>query len=418
MKLFLNIILIFIACFTGVSQNRSTEVNKNVKLKKWSSQDCDNTYDPNRLVTRITNIVTTDTSTSITINFSENCCVEFKPGIEFHNNKLVLLPYKEYSGNYCGCDCCFSIQYEISGLIGKNYEIYFRDKKVILSQDHYSVTATSSELYNGQQINRKNKYGFKEGIWMSFHKNGQKKNISQYPEVSLYHEPLTIWSKDYYPSGKLSAYDRKDTTESWFEDGEIKSQFIEYKSGDTAYKKGFRKFENRFIQKEYIERSYPTVIKSEFDPEYETSGSIYETIYKKEYFSNGKPQYIFGKDTSYSWFETGILKLKRYHGDEIEFDENGKIKEQSYSWMERGPKSMGDLSNNLYVSFYPNGNIKQIRLSRDEPYNDGIAPGVGYDWIWDKNMKLIESPKNWKEVLPWKRFKEINLSKKSSTIIK
>src|SRR5665647_901851 len=102
MKTILLTISILAFCLTCDSQTSSNKV----RLIKWSSESCDNTFDPYRLKTRISSIEYTDTSTIFTAHFSDNCCVTFKPAIDFYKNKLVLLPYREYKGDYCTCNCC------------------------------------------------------------------------------------------------------------------------------------------------------------------------------------------------------------------------------------------------------------------------------------------------------------------------
>lgn len=408
MKSILTVISIIFICLTSDGQTKSEAI----KLVRWSSQSCDNTFDPYRLKNRISNIEYTDSTTIYTVHFSENCCVTFEPAINFYKNKLVLFPYREYKGDYCSCNCCFSIRYEISGLIGKKYQVYFNKAAVSLTDNYYDTVKASYELFNGEKINRSNKYGFKEGMWIKLYKDGSKEVVSEYPTQSLFYSPSPIWSKGYYKSGKLSFYDRKDTTETWFEDGELKSQFIEYKIGDTTFKTGLRKFENRLIQKEYFEKTYPTVLKSEFDTAYRQEVTLTEPVYKREYFQNGKPKYLLGVDTSFSWFETGQIESKSYKNGKIQFDSNGVLTEQSFSWLEKGPEDWRNLDNTLYVQFYPNGNIKEIELVRNEPTQDGLAPGVRYTWAWNKEMNIIESPENWTEALPWTRFSELQVKPK------
>lgn len=342
------------------------------------------------------------------MNFSDNCCATLKPTIRFRNNRLVFLPYEKYTGDYCGCNCCFTISYEISGLTGKKYQTYFQGSEVTLSDNYYDTVKPSFKTYNGATINRINKYGFKEGLWMWFYEDGKKELVSQYPDQSLFNDPFfPVWSKRYYPSGQLTFYERKDTSESWFEDGETESQLIKYKVGDTAFEKGFRKFDNRLLSEEHFEKFYPTVFKSEFDPEYKGEGAMTETVYRRNYYPNGKPKFLFTIDTSYSWFQTGRIESKRFKSGEIQFDSGGKVTERMFLWIEKGPKHWRNLDNALYVRFYANGNIKNIELARDEPTHDGIAPSVRYDWSWDERMNLIEFPKGWKEPFPWERFPEI-----------
>jgi hypothetical protein len=401
----LSILVFSFACYSQTSSNK-------IRLIKWSTASCDNTFDPYLLKPRVSSIEYTDTTTIFTVHFSDNCCVAFKPAMNFYKNKLVLLPYREYKGDYCSCNCSFSIRYEIAGLVGKKYQLYFKESEVILTDNYYDTVKPSFQVYKGRNINRMNKYGFKEGTWIKFYENGNEEIVSEYPDQSLFYDLSPLWSKGYYSSGTPSFFERNDTSESWFEDGEIKSQFIKYEAGDTTFEKGFRKFDSRMLQKEYFEKFYPTIFKSEFDPDYKQEAAITETVYKKEYFKNGKPKFIFGSDTSFSWFETGQLESKKYKNGTMVFDENGVLTQRSFSWLEKGPKHWRNLDNTLNVQFYPNGNIKEIELVRDEPTEKGIAPGVRYSWIWDEEMNLDETPEKWKEPFPWAKFTDLQVTPK------
>jgi hypothetical protein len=119
---------------------------KEIKLVGWKALDCDHTYDAHRLVNRITAWETQKDKNVITINFSDNCCAQFKPVVKLVENKLFLRPYESYFGSECECNCCFSIQFEIAGLVEKKYEVYFKDKRVEQSENHYKVWLSRRHL--------------------------------------------------------------------------------------------------------------------------------------------------------------------------------------------------------------------------------------------------------------------------------
>ena len=401
-----NFLLFGLLAFS-ITQQVSAD-NNPVKLVKWTSTPCDHTFDPYLLKNRITYKETVGTSTFITINFSDNCCGTFKPEVQFSENKLSLLT--NYYGAKCSCNCCFSIEFEISGLAGKQYDVYFNAEKVVLSGDYYETVKPSFQLYNGQQINRMTKYGFREGLWMTFFENGEIESISQFPDTVEYYDARALWNKWYYPSGSVSYYDRNDTTQSWFEDGEIKSERIKYKVGDTVFNKSFRKYDNRILEKKEFDKFYPAVFKSDLNPEYESEGYRTETIYAEEYFENGKPKYLYGTDTSYAWHENGQLKYKSYEDGKIDYDEDGTIIEKSFDRYEKAPGDWDDLGHFLHVYFYKNGTIKEIELARDEVGDHGRSMGRRwYRWKWDTTGKRTEQPENWKGSYPWERYPEINV---------
>lgn len=412
MKKFLLVLAMLISFTSCFAQVKSQKKQTKVALLKWTSLPCDNTtYDPDRLQNRITNLTSQNGITSITVNFSDNCCARFKPVIEFKDNKLLLLPYLEYTANYCLCNCCFSINFEIQGLENKNYEIYFKDEKVELSFNHYKTVEPSQEIYNGEIINRVNKYGFKEGKWIDFYENGAEKRIIKYPESSIYREPRDEWFKGFSESGKLVFFYRKDTTESWYEDGELKSQTLTYSSGDTTFEKSFRKYENRQIQERYSKKSYPIIWRSKSDSTYKNEGTITEYLYNEEYYSSGQTKYLKKIDTSYTWFENGKIKLKSYEAGEIEYDENGQLSKRIFRWEEPGARSWRSFSHALYIDYFGNDHLKRIHFVRDELGDDGksIAPSIHYYWTWDKELNLIEAPEKWNEAYPWEKFEELKI---------
>jgi antitoxin component YwqK of YwqJK toxin-antitoxin module len=377
-----------------------------VHFVKWEASTCDEKYDANRLVTRITDLHVENGHTFLTVSFSDNCCAEFKPLRRFEKNRLYLYPYPNYFGDVCDCHCCFSIAFEFEGLEEGKFQVFFKDKKIERSDDHYPVVEPMSEKYLDKIINRRNRYGFMEGLWMTFYDDGKLQEEQLYAEHELYHEPKALWSKTYYPSGALENFHRKDTSESWFEDGQLKSQFIEYKMGDTTYEKGFQLHDNRQLERKYMERYFPAKLSGEVDPNFKNDAMIRQGIYEEEFFDNGNRKYLHGRDTSYTWFVTGKPELKEYASGSIAYDEDGFVKGKSFYWKTNGPAFWGDLNHTLYVDLDRNGIVSGIHYVRDEEENGGVT-SVHYNWEWNDKGQLTEMPADWTESLPWKKFSEL-----------
>jgi hypothetical protein len=336
------VLLALIVMHGSVSFGQVGEVkDKKVKLVDWKANDCDNTYDPYRLINRITEIRAQNEITFLTVNFSDNCCAAFKPQVAFKANKLFLLPYKEYSGDYCTCNCCFSIEFKIAGLPTSQYETYFDGKKIEFSNDHYKVVQPTSEVYKGNTINITNRYGFKEDIWMTFYEDGNVKTLEKYPERELYNRSEPLWEKKFYRSGGLARYSRNDTTEAWFEDGTRREESVEYKRGDTTYQKEFSLYENRKVHTRSLKRTYPTILRSEFDPKFQGKGFRRETIYHEEFFQNGEFKFRFGKDTTSTWRAPGKIAVLEFNEERIEYDADGYETKRTINWKTQGPTSWG-----------------------------------------------------------------------------
>lgn len=399
---FLLLGLFYIIFQNSFSQNSE---KSNVKLINWSFDNCDDTYDPFRLKDRITAIETSDSITAITVNFSENCCFPVEPTLKFVDNKLYLLPYTTFEGERCDCMCCFTITYRISGLTLDKYETYFKGKKVEFSNDYYWASEPKFEIYKGKKINKTNKYGFKEGIWMWFYPSGEIKILHQYPDEVLYRYSHHYWSKHFYQTGKLALFRRKDSIETWFEDGRLKSWDYTYTIRDTIYNEVFSLYDNHQVQKRYKDKSY--VLEDE-NESYGFKITTKEILYHEEYYENGVKKLLYTKDTLFSWYESGIIKTKENKNGKFEYDENGKLLNRQIHWSVLIPSSKKKFSHSLYIDYLQNGQIESIDYVRDERSID--SNGISrrrYKWQWNEKGKCIESPTQWNEKLPWKDFDEI-----------
>ncbi|WP_147767640.1 hypothetical protein [Seonamhaeicola maritimus] len=404
----MKILTLGLFCITFQSSFSQIKDDCNVILKNWRAADCDNTFDPYRIKNRITGIETIDNVTIITVNFSENCCVELNPSLEFENNRLNLLPYTEYEGDYCECNCCFSISYEIYGLAQLNYETYFNGKRIEFSNEHYQVKEPTFEIYNGQEINKTNKYGFQEGIWMKFYESGEIKYLYHFPDQVLYYRSYPTWTKEFYESGALAYYNRNDSTERWFDDGQLQAWDYKYSIGDTAYKEGFALYDNHQLKKRYKEKSH---IEKDTSTRHLIERTITDVFYHEEYYENGVKKYLYTMDTIFSWYNTGIIKEKEISNGRLEYNESGKLVKRIIHWSLNDTISNWNLSHSFYIEYLENGQIGTIHYVRDEVLDggDSMAPSNHYYWKWNELGECYETPSEWTEDLPWIGFYEIKL---------
>lgn len=377
--------------------------DKNVKLITWKSFPCDKRYEPYRIINRITSKRTQGDTTYITVNFADNRCAVFKPRIFFSDTSLLLFPYEKYIGEKCDEDCTFSIEFVISGVSEKKYDIYFKEKKIELLSNHYSVVEPKDTLYKGEKINRINKYGFKEGIHMTFYETGETKGIWKFPDVVEYYQDF-IWCKGYYRSGKIYYHTRNDTSQTWFEDGVIKSQHIKYVIGDTLYIEWFNQCEDREKTNQSIER-----VITIFNPKGEVVDYKTETLYNEQYYSCGQIHFLYKSDTLHCWYENGQLSYKENASYKVSYTKEGIEEYRWYRWTENATGKWKDIKRLLYIKLYENGNIKEINFEKRERNSHGKKVKKNYYWMWDSEKKLIESPGKLKEEYPWKKFGEINL---------
>jgi len=62
---------------------------------------------------RIVFVEESDTTFTVEINISANCCNDFICDASNEDNGVLNLIYYNY-GNYCFCECCFGLRYEFS----------------------------------------------------------------------------------------------------------------------------------------------------------------------------------------------------------------------------------------------------------------------------------------------------------------
>jgi hypothetical protein len=395
------------------SENQEVIVNKfipdsidnSVRLYNWNAGNCDNSYNPYNLVHRISDTLIRQEITYITFSFSANCCSNFEPRLYFKNNELHIDPYSHTDSEYCDCNCCFSIQIGIEGLIGKKYKTIFDRHSVVYSEDPYPVFDETSELFDGKIINRTNKYRMKEGLWITYNKDSSTSTHQLFKETATDLDQDPIWTKVYLKNNILISHYRKDSSERWFESGKPKYKRYKYYNGDTTYSLEVKLYENGTLEKNALSNLYPTTFYSEFDPEYTSTGSKGDIIYDEEYYESGQLKHKYSLDTTRSWHSNGQISILNYSNGKIGYDSLGTLKTQSITWHEKGPIHFGDLNFTLYIEYHPNGIVSEVHYDRDEPDKDGVSVSVDYYWQWDKFGKLIKYPRKWNEPLPWTQIK-------------
>jgi hypothetical protein len=128
------LLVLFIA--SAVFCRAQTAVNGDdaVKLISWHATDCDERMDITNLAPRISEIAITDNQLTMTVSFADNCAPHFNPTIKFRNDTLTIDlkggpidpkdSLKVMKGAFC--DCCFSIQFQISNISDRNFVTIFK----------------------------------------------------------------------------------------------------------------------------------------------------------------------------------------------------------------------------------------------------------------------------------------------------
>lgn len=374
-------------------------------LENWTATNCDKTFDPYKIKTRISTVDSSKNTFSIRVNFSDNCSIDFEPKIEFNDGILNLIPYSKNKNSFANCNCCFSIQYTIDGLKGKNFQTYFKGKKVEYSPFPFDTFPITSILYKGKMVNKKNKFGFKEGLWIYFYETDTIDIMEFYPEPTLMGESIPSWEKSFYPNGKMSSYRTNDTMQGWFEDGSLHYLKYPYMVGDTIFTSSKINYENKKIKETSLKKSYPIKDKDSTRVSNKKTRWITKQVFNLSFYKNGQLEREITNDTAYYWYKNGQLKLKHYDSGSTKYDTLGNIIERDVEWTSFSENGIFKLDHKLHILYYGNKRPKEISFTRQE-VNNMLIDKLKYFWAWDIEGNLIQSPKNWDEDLPWKEYLE------------
>ena len=154
-----------------ISNSQFELVNKKLgfELINFYSEGCDNLPGEgiNRLADRIKTIEYLGDSIKITIAKKEICCLKFRVGIQVKQTDTINLIYETH-GLPCKCRCLYDLIYTLkvpsNNLINLNFQI--NGKSIELSDEKYRTYPAEFELFQGDTINRIDKYGMRQGYWL------------------------------------------------------------------------------------------------------------------------------------------------------------------------------------------------------------------------------------------------------------
>lgn len=110
------------------TQNQIGARGYGLYFHKISYSACkDNIYDLG--TSKINTIIDTDSTLTVDISITENCCHSFLCDISTDSTATLNLIYHEYGG-YCACNCCFGLTYHLSKA---NYQVFPKIKAVMIN---------------------------------------------------------------------------------------------------------------------------------------------------------------------------------------------------------------------------------------------------------------------------------------------
>lgn len=200
MKALIGQILILISVGQALGQKSDS-----VTLLEFKQSTCDSKSDPYRLKPRIISLYHHADTLALEIGFATTCCLEYLPIIKFTTDTLYLSYGIKDEGEACSCICCYSFYHKISGVKSKTFSVKLYDQVIELSTEKYWTYEPTFKIVKGDTVDRKDKYGLKQGIWVT-----SEDSFQYYVD-----DKLRKWgkvSRQFYDNGKLrqECYKTKD----------------------------------------------------------------------------------------------------------------------------------------------------------------------------------------------------------------
>lgn len=133
-----------------------------IELIDFTPSECDESVDGYRIKNRIVDTWYEDSILMVEVGARATCCVDFEPSIKATRDTLDLI-FKE-TGDFCSCICCYQFVYHIQGYADKEPVFKLNGELIKMSKEKYITYPIKYDIWNGDTINKINKYGFKEGL--------------------------------------------------------------------------------------------------------------------------------------------------------------------------------------------------------------------------------------------------------------
>lgn len=164
-------------------------------LLEFRNSMCNSEEDPSRLRTRIISRKLEHNILTIEIAATATCCVSFKP-VTAVREGILYLDFEE-TGEPCECSCCYEFVYRVFGISQSDIPVRFRKEQIEQSGEKYKTYPVVFEWYKGDTINRRDKYGFRQGIWRNLPKDSM--------DYRAYADDHLIRLVRFYPDKKLKS---------------------------------------------------------------------------------------------------------------------------------------------------------------------------------------------------------------------
>lgn len=183
------------------------------KVLSHNLSECDKHSYPDFMKQRIVSKSVVNDTLDLTIGFSANCCIHFRPTISRKEDTLILInkPKEPDSLGFieeiiCKCDCCFELNLLVYPIRDTNFIFYYETNQLVTSSEKYRTITPRFTVYEGDTINRIDKYGHRQGVWRIYNQGTNALMKEIYYQEDFYEKGKFKWIKTYNSSGAMEEY--------------------------------------------------------------------------------------------------------------------------------------------------------------------------------------------------------------------
>ncbi len=104
------------------------------------SSQCNKEMEHFEILNKMGSIVKTDSTLTIDIQISSNCCFSFLGDIAVVEDSILKLIHIDYGESHCACECCFGLKYYLGiGWYSDDHE-YKKVRYVMINDDRKTIT--------------------------------------------------------------------------------------------------------------------------------------------------------------------------------------------------------------------------------------------------------------------------------------
>lgn len=173
--------------------------SQTVELVNESMSECNESIEPELILNHIQSKEIINDILYLSVGHKENCCFKPETTITFRNDTLFV-NQENISGMWCGCECCFSQNFVITGVEDTCFTTVY-NKKVIKISSLGRIKLPDEYIFNEPiWFNQGNIHNEKIGMWKYYFKNTNiVKSIRYYSEE--WERPYLQWYIEYNKNG-------------------------------------------------------------------------------------------------------------------------------------------------------------------------------------------------------------------------